>query len=100
MGPAAAIADMTSEFPKVNIELSEEAGVWKVDSCMIWYRLGQVRQVLSGEDYATKDAAIAGITRRVMKAFRESGKTETRRADQLAHRGLRNVGVRGIRRSW
>lgn len=77
MGPAAAIADMTSEFPKVNIELSEEAGVWKVESCMIWYRPGQVRQVLSGEDYATKDAAIAGITRRVMKAFRESGKTET-----------------------
>jgi len=77
MGSAAAIADMTSEIPKVDRELSEEAGVWKVDSCMIWYRPGQARQVLSGEDYATKDAAIAGIKRRVMKAFLESGKTET-----------------------
>ena len=77
MGPAAAIADMTSEFPKVNIELSEEAGAWKVDSCMIWYRPGQVRQVRSGEDDVTKDAAIAGITRRVMKAFLEREKTET-----------------------
>ena len=49
---------------------------------------------LRREEYATKDAAIAGIQQRVMKAFLDSGKTETEQ--QISW----HVVGPGCRREW
>ena len=65
-------------YPKARIKLDEvDAGVYKVQSCMVWFEEHVIRFLGSREKYESTDAAVAEMKRQTMDLLRERGRTET-----------------------